>query len=150
VFHLQHFAAINFMAPVYGLLFLAQALLFAWTGVLRGRIAPRLDGSLVGWAGLALIGYSVIGFPALALGIGRGVEGASVVGLAPDPTAMFTLGLLLLAVGRAPVHLAVIPVLWTLVAGATAWALGVVEDLILPLFGLGSLGLILWKNRQRR
>lgn len=150
VFHLQHFATVNFVAPVYGMLFLVQAVFLAWTGVLRGRIAPRFDGSLVGAAGLAMIGYSVIGYPALALSSDEGAAGTRVIGLAPDPTALVTLGLLLLADGRAPVHLCIVPVLWTLIAGVTAWVLGIVEDLVLPLFGLGSLGLLLWKNRRRR
>lgn len=150
VFHLQHFAAINFMAPVYGWVFMGQSLLFAWSGAVRGRLTPRLDGSTVGWAGVALAAYAVVGDPALAVMTGEGLARAEVVGLAPGPTALFTLGLLLLADGRAPLHLAAVPVLWTLIAGATACALGMVEDLTLPLLGLGSLALILWKNRQCR
>lgn len=150
VFHLQHFAGINFLAPAYGWLFVGQALLIAWSGGLRGRIAPRLDGSLVGWAGLALLGYAIIGQPVLALISGEELLAAQVVGLAPDPTAVFTLGLMLLAGGRAPVHLAVVPVLWTLIAGATAWTLGVTGGLILPVLGLSSLLLLVWKSRQRR
>lgn len=150
VFHWQHFAGINFLAPAYGWLFVGQALLLAWSGGLRGRIAPRLDGSVVGRAGVALIGYAIIGQPLLALVSGEGLVAAQVVGLAPDPTAVFTLGLMLLAGGRAPLHLAVVPVLWTLIAGATAWALGMTGGLILPILGLACLLLLGWKNRQHR
>jgi uncharacterized protein DUF6064 len=149
VFHLRHFAVINFAAPAYSALFLLQAALLAWSGVLRGCFVPRLAGGPAGWVGFALVGYAIVGDPAFALIIGKGVAGARVVGLAPEPTALFTLGLLLLADGRAPLHLAAIPVLWTLIAGATAWTLGMREDLVLPLLGLGSLSLILWKNRRR-
>jgi hypothetical protein len=48
------------------------------------------------------------------------------------------------------VHLAVIPLLWTLVAGATAWILAITQDLALPVAGLGAFGLILWKNRRQQ
>ena len=72
-----------------------------------------------------------------------------VVGLAPGPTAVFTLGMLLLTAGRTPLHLAIMPLLWTLVAGATAWILSIPQDLALPIVGVGAFALILWKNRQQ-
>lgn len=149
VFHGRYFAEINFMAPVYGALFLLQALLLAWAGVLRGRIAPRLQGGPIGWAGLALITYALAGYPLLAALVGDGVASTRVVGLAPGPTVVFTLGVLLLAGGRTPPSLAAVPVLWSLIAGLTAWEIGVAEDFILPLFGLAALALMLWKNRAR-
>ena len=149
VFHLQHFAGINFLAPAYGWLFVGQALLLAWSGGLRGRIAARWNGSVAGWAGLTLIGCAIVGEPVLALVSSQGLVAAQVVGLAPDPTAVFTLGLMLLAAGRAPLHLAAVPVLWTLISGATAWTVGVTEGLLLPVLGLSSLLLLVWKSRQR-
>ena len=69
---------------------------------------------------------------------------------APGPTAVFTLGVLLPAEGRTPLHLTALPVLWSLIAGVTAWELAVVEDVALPLIGLGTLALIVWKNQRRR
>ena len=103
---------------------------------------------LPGWAGLALLAYAIAGYPLLAAVVGDGVASIPVVGLAPGPTAVLTLGMLVLADGRTPLHLAFVTVLWSLIAGATAWTLGVPEDLVLPLFGLGSLALIIWKNRR--
>ena len=55
---------------------------------------------------------------------------------------------LLLGAGRTPLHLALIPLLWTLIAGATAWILGIPQDLALPVVGIGAIVLILWKNRR--
>ena len=80
---------------------------------------------------------------------GHGWPSLRVAGLAPDPTAAFTLGLLLLTRGRTPVHLAVIPLLWIVVAGATAWILAIPQDLALPLAGLCGFALVLWKNRRQ-
>ena len=71
------------------------------------------------------------------------------VGLAPGPTAVFTLGLLLLTARPHAAPPRVIPLLWTLVAGATAWILAIPQDLALPVAGLGGFALILWKNRRQ-
>ena len=74
---------------------------------------------------------------------------APLFGVAPGPTTIFTIGMLLLVSGRTPLHLALIPLLWSLIGGATAWLLGAPEGLALPLAGVGGVALILWKNRQQ-
>ena len=146
-YHFLHFAAIDFAAPLYGVLFIVQGLLFAWTGVVRATLAFRFGADLFGWSGLALALAALVAWP-LADGLLHGWQSVRVVGLAPGPTAVFTLGMLLLMAGRSPLHLAVIPLLWSLVAGATAWLLSIPQDLALPVAGLGGLALILWKNRR--
>ncbi|MGH6898435.1 MAG: DUF6064 family protein [Geminicoccaceae bacterium] len=149
-YHYLHFATIDFAAPVYGVFFVVQGLLLAWTGVARGRLDFRFGADLFGWCGLALAIAAAVASP-LADGLaGHGWRSVRVVGLAPGPTAAFTLGMLLLTAGRPPLHLAVIPLLWTLVAGAMAWVLAIPQDLALAAAGLGGFGLILWKNRQQQ
>lgn len=150
VFFGRYLAAIDFVAPVYGALFGVQALLLAWTGGYRGRIAPEWPTGPIGWAGGALVAYALAGYPLIAALARGGLASAPVVGLAAGPTAVFTLGVLLLAGGGAPLHLCTVPVLWSLIAGAIAWTLGVAEDLALPLFGLGSLALLIGAYRRRR
>ncbi|MGZ9030214.1 MAG: hypothetical protein ACXW2G_02500, partial [Burkholderiaceae bacterium] len=54
-------------------------------------------------------------------------------GLFPDPTALLTLGLLLIA-SRAHWSLFVIPVLWCLVSAATLWTMNA-ADAPLPFLG---------------
>jgi hypothetical protein len=143
-----HFATIDFAAPVYGFFFVLEGLLLAWTGVARGKLAFRFGSDLSGWCGLALAIAAVLAWP-LADGLsGHGWQSARVVGLAPGPTAAFTLGLLLLTASRTPLHLAIIPLLWTLAAGARGWLLLIPQDLALPAAGLVALALILWKNQQ--
>jgi hypothetical protein len=149
VFHGQVFAAINFMAPVYGALFGVEALLLAWSLVVRPRIAFSRP---AGWAGRVawlLIAYALVGYPLLALVAGHGLAGTRVIGLDPGPTALFTLGLLLLASGRTLVHLAAVPMLWTLIAGAHAWVLAIAEERALPVLGLCAFALMLGPSRRR-
>ena len=136
-YHFLHFAALDFAAPVYGVLFVLQGLLLAWTGVVRGRLAFRFGADL-----------AAIAWPLSDVLFGHGWQSARVVGLAPGATAAFTLGMLLLTTGRTPLHLAVIPLLWTLVAGARAWILGIPQDLALPVAGVAGFALILWENRR--
>jgi Family of unknown function (DUF6064) len=147
-YHFLHLAALDFAAPAYGVLFVLQGLLLAWTGIVRNRLSFRFGADLFGWAGLALMIAATLAWPLADL-LGHGWRSLRLVGLAPGPTAAFTLGLLLLTQGRTPLHLAVIPLLWTLVAGATAWILVIPQDLVLPAAGLGAFGLILWKNRRQ-
>jgi hypothetical protein len=145
-YHFRHFATIDFAAPVYGAFFVLEGLLLAWTGVVRGRLAFRFGADLFGWCGLALA-LAAIAWPLADALFGHGWQSARVVGLAPGPTAIFTLGLLLLTAGRTPLHLALIPLIWTLIAGATAWILSIPQDLALPVAGVVGFALILWKNR---
>jgi len=147
-YHLMHVATLDFAAPIYGAFFVLEALLLAWMGVVRGRLAFRFRPNLPGWAGLTLALAALIAWP-LADGLGHGWHSVRLVGLAPGATAVFTLGLLLLTDRRTPFHLTIIPLLWTLIAGATAWILAIPQDLALPVAGLGAFALILWKNRRQ-
>lgn len=147
-YHILHFAAIDFAAPLYGAAFVLEGLLLAWTGVARCKLAFRFDGDLPGWCGLVLALAATLPLPLADALTGHGWQSLRLVGLAPGPTAAFTLGLLLLTAGRTPVHLALIPLLWTLVAGARAWILSIPQDLALPVAGVAACALILWKNRR--
>ena len=149
-YHLMHFAQINFMAPIFAAFFVVQGLLFAWTGVVRGKIAFRFRPDPVGWTGLGLAVFALAVYPLLGALAGHGWPRAAMFGVSPCPTTIFTLGLLLTIEGRTPLHLVAIPVLWSLVAGTAVWLLDVPEDLALPLAGLVALGLVFRKNRQTR
>ena len=146
-YHVATFDVINVAAPVFGGLFALQALLFVWTGVVRGRLAFRFRPDVFGWAGLGLAAVALVLYPQLAWLAGHGWPEAVLVGVAPSPTTLFTFGLLLAVEPRSPIHLLVIPVLWSLIWGAAAWFLPIPEDLTLPLAAVAATGLIVWKNR---
>ncbi len=159
VYYLAHFAAIDFAAPAYGAVFVIQGLLFGWTMVIRGNIAfgapsplPRRAGEVradpFAWCGLGLVIFAMIIHPLVGRLAGQGWPSAPFFGVAPCPTTIFTLGLLLLAQGRTPLYLVMIPALWSLVCGALAWRLNLPADLAVALAGVGGFSLILWKNRR--
>ena len=62
--------------------------------------------------------------PLLAPLQGRGWATSEVFGIAPDPTAIATLGVLLLARGRLLPLLVPIPILWCLLSGMTLSTMG--------------------------
>jgi hypothetical protein len=149
-YFILHFAAFDFVAPIYGALFVLQGLLLGWSAVVRSRLALRFPRDLFGWCGLAIALAAALAWPLADALLGQGWASARVVGLAPGPTAAFTLGMLLLCAGRTPLLLAVIPLLWTLIAGAVAWILSMPQDLALPVTGIGAFALMLWKNRREK
>jgi hypothetical protein len=145
-YHMLHLARLDFAAPLYGALFVLEGLLLPWA-VVRRRLGFSFHAGLFGWVGLALAMLAVA-WPLVDRLSGLTWQAERVVGLAPAPTTVLTMALLLLAERRTPLHLAIIPLLWTLIAGATAWILWIPQDLALPVVGLGGFGLLLWKNRR--
>lgn len=146
-FFLQHFVRFDFMAPVYGVAFLLQALLVLWC-LARGRFvfAGTPDG--VTATALLLAFLAVVGLP-LVTGLGGfGFASARIVGLAPDPTVLFTLAMLLLVEDRARWLLMVLPLSWCALAGVTGWALGVPEALAVAASGPVVLLAVLWRRHR--
>ena len=147
VFFLHHWAPLDFMAPLYAGAFVLQAALLLFSLVWRRRPfrAPS-DGA--GFVALALAGLALFGLPLIS-GLGEaGFAAARIVGLAPGPTVLFTLALLLLLEGRPPWLLLPIPLLWCAVAAVTGWALGVTESLAVPLLALPAFALFAWQARR--
>lgn len=130
VFFLRYMASLDFMAPVYGWAFLVEAALLLWALVWRGGTLRAAGGRLGGLA-LALAAASLFGLPLVSGLAGPGFAAAGVVGVAPAPTVLLTLAVLLLVEGRSRWLLSAIPLLWVAAAGVTGWVLGVPEYLAL-------------------
>ena len=56
-------------------------------------------------------------------------------GVAPCPTTIFTIGVMLIARGIWVIWLSIIPFLWSLIGLAAAIQLGIPEDLAMPVAG---------------
>jgi hypothetical protein len=147
-YHLIYFASINFAAVGFGMLFVLQGLLFAASAA-RGQPAFRFDADLSGWSGLCLAVFAMGLYPLLGVLAGHGWPQAAVFGVAPCPTVIFTFGMLLMTEGRAPLHLVLMPFLWSLIGASAVLLLGMTEDFSLLLAGVAGLGLILRKNRAQ-
>jgi hypothetical protein len=131
-FHLDRYATINWVAPWLAGGFLAQAALLVWAGAIGGRLSvpPRLDAA--GRAGVGLFLFALLAWPAVGPLLGRPWRQAEIFGIAPDPTAIGTLGLLLALAGPARWVLMVLPALWCAITGATLWAMSAPEAWVAP------------------
>jgi len=131
VWHFGIFAQLNFAAPAYGILFFLQGVILAWLG-LGGRLEFGPPTGWPGAVGIALALIALVILPLADLLQGWPWSAARLAGADPCPTAVLTLGVLLLA--RPPrLSVLAIPALWTLVAAATGWVLAIHSDQTLPL-----------------
>ncbi|MGD9866821.1 MAG: DUF6064 family protein [Hyphomicrobiales bacterium] len=132
VYHLAWFSSLNFLAPAFGVAFLLQGLLFAWSGAWQGRHDFRFVNTPPGWAGLAMVIVALAAYPVLNALAGNTWPNIPAFGVTPCPLTLFTLGVLLMR-PRMTWGIAVIPLMWALAGAGMAWVLGVREDLLLAL-----------------
>lgn len=112
---------IRYLVPLFAL----QALLVLVLGPWRGGLVQPSRRQASRGLGLGLVAYAVFLHPLTALLHGRGLAGAEVIGLTPDPLAIATLGVAALVhPARRGWALLVIPVLWCLISAATLQLLG--------------------------
>jgi hypothetical protein len=132
-FLLQRYAPINWAADTFGLAFALQGL-----GLLALVGCGPLQASRHPWrrrVGLGLLLWALLGHPLLAGLGGRPWTQAEVFGLAPDPTAIGTLGWLLVQQGRSAASRAVlrslwiVPLLWCAITAATLGTMGSAQAL---------------------
>jgi uncharacterized protein DUF6064 len=130
-YHAVFFTRINPAAWVFAAMFLLQAALFLWSGVIKGRLSfmqPHTAWRSIGWV---LVAYAVL-YPAINVVEHGSLLKAPTFGL-PCPTTIFTAGLLLM-VPRSRT-LAVVPIIWSVIGGSAAVLFGVTADYALPAAG---------------
>lgn len=137
-YHLAFFAAINPLAYAFAAVSAAGAGAFFWYGTIRRRLAFRIRFRGCGAAGVALVLFALLGYPAWSVLAGRAYRELPTFGL-PCPTTLFTIGVLACAVPPMPKPVLAVPVLWCLVGAQAAFLLGVPEDL--GLLAAAALGL---------
>ena len=117
------YGTVNWAAPTLAWGFYAEGALLAALG-LSGRLVFAGSGRRV-QAGIGLLAVAVLAWPALAPLDGRPWREAEVFAVAPDPTALATLGLLALAArSRWTALLCVVPALWLAVSALTLVTMG--------------------------
>ncbi|RFF28215.1 MULTISPECIES: DUF6064 family protein [unclassified Wenzhouxiangella] len=121
IFHFEYYAELNWAAPWFGWSFIVQAALL--TAIAATNATPREpghSGKVTRLSGAAITIGALLAYPLIT---------AETYGLHPDPTAIATLGILLVSLRGVIAWLAIlIPTLWCLVSTLTlipleaAWA----------------------------
>lgn len=127
-YHAAFFAEINAAAYVFGAAFAVQGALFAAAAARPPVRSFRAGGAFVRAAAGALILYGILVYPVIGLAGWQPYPATPMFGVAPCPTTIFTLGLLILAEPRAPVWLAAIPAVWAVIGGSATVLLDVPQD----------------------
>ena len=129
-FHWRHFLTINWAATYFAGAFAVEAFLLVIYGVFLNRLVFE-PGSTRHRIGFAVGAFAVFVQPLVAPLMGRGWLQAEVFGVAPDPTVVATLGVLLAAGRRAFIALGIIPLVYCVLSGAVTWTLGSPEAAVM-------------------
>lgn len=147
-FYWRVLSPLYFAAPVIAGLFALQGFFCIYVAVRRDDLIFRLSYGVAGWVGIALLASAIAVYPLLCVLAGLDWIQMAMFGVTAPSTALFTLGVLLLAEPRIPWGVGIIPFLWTLYAGYVAWALPMSHDYTLPAAGLVALMAALHKARH--
>jgi Family of unknown function (DUF6064) len=131
------YATINWAAVWLACLFAVEVPLLGWLGAATEhlRFGWKPNARYRFGAGLFAV---VMGFyPLLAPALGRGWTQAELFGIAPDPTVLGTMGVLLMTEGSPRARWAALapPVIWCLLSGVTLLAMGSAEAWIVLVAG---------------
>jgi hypothetical protein len=144
-FHARRYATLTWAARYYAWAFGVEVALLLWAGVIRGRLVFERR-----FVGLAVFVFALILQPLIGPLLGRSWRQVEVFGVAPDPTAIATLGLLLLATGRMPWELMTVPLLWCAISGATLLSMEAPEAWIMPLTAVLVAALAMGRTARAR
>jgi hypothetical protein len=114
VFHLQYFLPINWAATYFAGLFVVEAVLLLGLGVFTGTLQLGKHTGVGAAVGMALLATSA--FVPLEMVGGAALRQTALFGWGPDHTALGTIGIMLIAKGRARLLLLGPPVLWCVIA----------------------------------
>lgn len=139
VFYGQYLEPLFFAAPWFMAGYLAQAIILLALAIYYPLPAAPHVNTLV-WLGRLAMLYALVVLPLLDLLLGPGWPAVRFLGLAPEPTVLFTSGWLLTRAPRLQVSLAAaLPAVAALAVGYSAWALGWAIDLVVVVIALIAL-----------
>jgi hypothetical protein len=147
VYHIIFFSAINKAAYIFGGLFILQGVMFAGCGLIRKKLSFEYTKSAANNFGIVLIAYALIIYPVLGTLLGHAYPYSPTFGL-PCPTTVFTFGILLFANKKMPMHLLIIPLLWSVIGFTAALNLTIYEDIGLLVAGVTAFVLLMISNRK--
>jgi hypothetical protein len=147
-YHIGFFSEINPAAYVFGGLFIVQGILFLVAALGRLRLEFEFRPDAFGIVGAVLLAYAAIVYPIIGSVMGHGYPQSPMFGVAPCPTTIFTLGLLLWTARDVSKGLFVIPVIWSAIGFSAAFKLGILEDVGLLVAGAAAVTMMVWRGRQ--
>jgi hypothetical protein len=132
---LTRYATINWSASYVAVAFAMEALLLALVGV-AGRFSLYSEVRWAARVGVGLYVFALAIQPLIGPFVGRAWGQMEIFGLAPDPTVVATLGVVLWAAPRPRWALLPIPLAWCAVSGATVWTMGSPDAWVMPAAGI--------------
>ncbi len=141
-------STMNF-AWLWATVFALEGMLFLFAGVVRHDlvITPRWD--LASVLGAVFIGYALVAYPIIGMLGGHTLSSLPAFGLAPCPTAIFALGLLLWARPPAPIYLLPFLLAWCFGAAPPDLGRGVVADVGLVVAGVTTALNAHWGSKRQ-
>ena len=144
------YASINFAAVYFAWAFGLEAALLVAVGVARRGLAFDRPSGAVARTGMAIFAFALLVEPLAGPLLGRSWRQVEIFGVAPDPTAVATLGILLAARGPGRAVLMIIPVLWCLTTGAFLAAMEASDAWVAPAAAALAVGLAVRQAWARR
>jgi hypothetical protein len=143
-------ADLNFMAGVYGPVWIAQAALLAGVLTIRPQLSFAGPNAITRLGGLGIAALGLLGHPLALLALGVAPASLPLAGSAPDATAVLTAGLLAATRGPRWLRLALllVPLAWGGVAGTSAYLLAFPLDYVVPAAVLAAAGLVVIPRRR--
>ncbi len=146
----RHFATVHTAGDLLAGVFAVQASLLVAAGAAAPPAPVARPPSGPQWAGACLSLYAVCVHPAAGLAWGRPWAQAETFGLAPDPTAIATLGMLLwlqpaFRRPRVAWMLWPVPLAWCLASAATLWTLQAPDAWVPAAAAMLAAGATLWR-----
>lgn len=137
VYHIVYFSPINKAAFVFGVIFIAQGIIFLYFGTIKRKTQFEFNFDFSGTIGIIAILYALIVYPVLGYVLGHVFPRTPTFGV-PCPTTIFTFGILLFSSNRIPWYMITVPFLWSLIGFSAAVNLSVWEDFGLVIVGVAA------------
>jgi hypothetical protein len=148
VYHIMYFSGINPIAIAFGAVFIIQAFIFGYFGILRSQLKYRRDKTFSSLMGTILVIYGLVIYPILSFSFGHIYPKMPTFGL-PCPTTIFTFGILLFSVYRLSWYIYLIPLLWSVIGFSAAMELSITEDFALGITAVIALAAFAAKTQRR-
>lgn len=136
VYHIIFFTRINPAAYLFGTLYVIQAGLFVYYGIITKELIYTYSNNTVGIISILFFLYALIFYPLLSYQFGHLYPSTPTFGL-PCPTTIFTFGMIMLMEDRKKI-IFIIPIVWSLVGFIAALKLGIYQDVGLLIAGVIS------------